>query len=110
MKQEHRQTIERSVRICADVCTVASRQTHVSGRDARHRHLYSRRAASGPAGRSVWLGPCGKGAQCIRIVVDDVDMRVLLPAARERSLEQIARAARIVDGIEREIERLACLV
>src|ERR1700730_5557404 len=36
-------------------------------------------------------------------------MRILLPAARERSLEQIARAARIVDGIEREIERLACL-
>jgi len=31
MKQEHRQTIAVSARTCADVCTVASRQTHVSG-------------------------------------------------------------------------------
>src|ERR1700730_15558022 len=65
--------------------------------------------ASGLAARSVRLGPCRKSAQCVHIVVDDVGMRVLLPAAKQRSLEQIARAARIVDRIEREIERLACL-
>jgi hypothetical protein len=47
MKQQHRRTIAGSARICADVCTVPSRQTHVSGRDARHRYLEGLRSAVG---------------------------------------------------------------
>jgi hypothetical protein len=53
MKQEHRKTIARSVRICADVCTVASRQTQVSGRGARHRDLAAAAEGGGIRARRV---------------------------------------------------------
>jgi hypothetical protein len=47
MKQEHGRTIAGSARICADVCTVPSRQTQVPGRDAPHRYLERLRSAVG---------------------------------------------------------------
>src|SRR5450755_1276618 len=44
--------------------------------------------------------------QSVDIVVNDVGVRILLPAPEYGALAQITRAAAIVYGIQREIERL----
>src|ERR1700722_16582299 len=52
------------------------------------------------------LAPVGERPQGVDVIVYDVRVRILLPAAGHGVLVQIAGTAQLVDRIEREIERL----
>src|SRR5208283_583195 len=55
---------------------------------------------------SIAGGPLRKGAKDVGEIVDDVGVRVFLPAAEAWTLEEIPRTALAVDGVNREIQRL----
>jgi hypothetical protein len=57
--------------------------------------------------RSVRAAPLRKCAEGVDIIVDDIGVRVFLPAAQIRALEKVARTALLVDGVEGEIQGLA---
>src|SRR5579871_4642546 len=69
--------------------------------------IYPSAAETASSGR---LTPFGEGVQRVDVVVDHVGMRIFLPAAGRRILRQVARAAQLVDRVEREREGLMRLL
>jgi hypothetical protein len=55
------------------------------------------------------IAPFRKSAQRIDKVMDYIRVRVFLPAAEIGILKEVPRAAFFINGIEREIKRLAGL-
>jgi len=56
------------------------------------------------------VSPFGKGAKRVDVIVDYIGVRIFLPAAEVGIFEEVARAALVVDRIQREIQRLAGFV
>jgi hypothetical protein len=57
--------------------------------------------------RSPHASPLRESMKRVHIIVDYVGVRVFLPAAEAGIFEEVARAALVINGIQREIQRLS---